>query len=109
MVGEQDDGLKLKNSNPEDNNEIEATKIEIRDNYAVIIDEPKNEDAFFVVLYNKPLHKCMETFNDGWSNIWHKGNMLLGDYGISEQQDQVLKSLLTCCLEMLVLLSPIFI
>jgi hypothetical protein len=41
-------------------------------------DEPENRDAFFIVLYNKPLHRCMETLNDGWGSTWYKGNMLLG-------------------------------
>jgi hypothetical protein len=35
MVGEQDKGLKSENSNSEDDNETEATKVEIEDSYAV--------------------------------------------------------------------------
>jgi hypothetical protein len=27
---------------------------------------------------NKPLHRCMETFNHGWGNTWYKGDMILG-------------------------------
>ncbi len=31
-----------------------------------------------MVFYNKPLHRCMETFNDGWGNTWYEGDMLFG-------------------------------
>jgi hypothetical protein len=78
MVGEQDDGLESENFDFEDDNEIEVAKIKIGNNCVVVVDEPKNEDAFFMVLYNKPLHRCMETFSDGWGNIWYEGEILLG-------------------------------
>jgi hypothetical protein len=48
----------------DDDNETKVAKVEIGDNYVVVANGPKNEDAFFVVSCNKPLHKCMETFND---------------------------------------------
>jgi hypothetical protein len=79
MVGEQDDGLELENFNFEDDNEIEGAKVKIGDNYAVVANELENGDAFFVVLCNKPLHMCMETFSDSWGNTWYKGNMFLGE------------------------------
>jgi len=62
----------------ENNIEIKATKVEIRDNYAIVLDELENAYAFFVVLCNNPLHRCMETFNDGWGNMWYEGDMILG-------------------------------
>jgi hypothetical protein len=105
MVGELDNGLKLENFDSQNDNETEIAKVEIGDNYAIVVVEPKNKDAFFMVFCNKPLHKCMETFSEGTLNT--KATCFWGDCGISEQQDQMLKTLLTCCLKMLVLLSPI--
>jgi hypothetical protein len=61
-----------------DDIEIEAAKVDIGDNYAVVLDELENKDAFFVVFSNKPLHRCMETFNDGWGNTWYEAYMILG-------------------------------
>jgi hypothetical protein len=77
MVGEEDNGSNSDDSDVEDNIEIEANKVEIGDIYVVVSNELENGDAFFVVFCNKPLHRCMETFNDGWGNMWYEGDMIL--------------------------------
>jgi hypothetical protein len=81
MVGE-DNGSNSNDLDVKDDIEIEATKVEIGDNYVVVLDELENKDAFFVVLYNKPLHRRVETFNDGWENMWYEGYMIWVEYGI---------------------------
>jgi hypothetical protein len=43
------------------------------DNFGVIFDEFKNIDFFYVVFYNKPLHRCEETFDDEWGLLGTKG------------------------------------
>jgi hypothetical protein len=78
MVGEEDNGSNLNGLDVEDDIEINAPKVEIGDNYTVVLDELENKDAFFVVFCNKPLHRCMEPFNDGWGNMWYEGYMILG-------------------------------
>jgi hypothetical protein len=55
-----------------------VAKVEIGVNYVIIAYEPKKGDAFLVVLCNKPLYKCMETFSDGCRNTWYEGDMRLG-------------------------------
>jgi hypothetical protein len=42
-----------------DNNETKAAKVEVGDNYVVVANELENGDPFFVVLCNKPLHRCL--------------------------------------------------
>jgi 23S rRNA A1618 N6-methylase RlmF len=44
--------------------EFEAIKVEIGDNSVIIFDELENDDPYFVILCNKPLHRCQETFED---------------------------------------------
>jgi hypothetical protein len=44
--------------------EFEATKVEMGDNFVVISNKLDNGDPFFVVICNKPLHRCQETFED---------------------------------------------
>ncbi len=78
MVGEEDIGSNLDDSNAKDNIETKATKVEIGNNQVVVSNELKNKKVFFVVMCNKPLHRCMETFNHGWGNTWYKGDMILG-------------------------------
>jgi hypothetical protein len=58
--------------------ESKATKVEIGDNFAIIFDELENSDPFYVVICNKPLHRCEKTFDHEWGNIWYKGDMVLG-------------------------------
>jgi hypothetical protein len=41
--------------------ESEATKVEMGDNFAIIFDELENGDPFYVVIYNKLVHRCEET------------------------------------------------
>jgi hypothetical protein len=79
MLSEEEDALENDDSNDfEDNNEIKATKVEVGDHYVVVANEPKNGDPFFVVFCNKPLHRCLKTFNDGWGNTWYEGDIILG-------------------------------
>lgn len=53
-------------------------KLKLKITMQFVGNEPENKDAFFMVLYNKPLHMCMEIFNDSWGNTWYKVNMLFG-------------------------------
>jgi hypothetical protein len=46
------------------NLEFEVAKVEMGDNFVVIFDELENGDPFFVIICNKPLHRCQETFED---------------------------------------------
>jgi hypothetical protein len=78
MVGEEDNGSNSDDLDTKDDIEIKATKVEIGNNYAIVSDELENGDAFFVILCNKSLHRCMENFNDGWGNMWYEGDMILG-------------------------------
>lgn len=66
------------NLNADGDWENEATKVEIRDNYVVISKELENGNPFYVVLRDKPLHRCKATFIDGWNNMWCEGDMLFG-------------------------------
>jgi len=78
MVGEEDNGSNLDGLDVDDNIEIKAAKVDIGDNYAIVSNELENGNAFFVFLCNKPLHTCMENFNNGKGNMWYKGYMILG-------------------------------
>jgi 23S rRNA A1618 N6-methylase RlmF len=51
--------------------ESKATKVEIGDNFVVIFYELENNDPFYVVICNKPFHRCEETFDGEWGNIWY--------------------------------------
>jgi hypothetical protein len=72
---------------------------------------------FFVVLCNKSLlsnklelfrlETFMEAFNDGWGIRGTKMTWSWVEYGISAWYDQVLKTLLTYCLRMFILLLHI--
>jgi hypothetical protein len=74
MVGEEEDASKNDDSNDsKDYNETKAVKVEVGDNYVVVTNEPKNGDPFFILLCNKPLHRCSKTFSDGWG----EGDMIL--------------------------------
>ncbi len=64
--------------------ESEAAKVEMGDNFVVILDELENDDPFYVVLCNKPLHRCKETFDDDWGNTWYEGDMTSKVLGIIE-------------------------
>ncbi len=44
--------------------EIEVAKVELGDNFAIISNDLENGDLFFVVLCNKPLHMCEQTFEN---------------------------------------------
>jgi hypothetical protein len=44
--------------------ELEAIRVEYGNNFAVIYDELENGDPFYVILCNKPLHRCEETFEN---------------------------------------------
>jgi hypothetical protein len=46
------------------------------DNFAVIFNVLENDDPFFVVPCNKPLHRCQEIFEDDWGNTWYEGDMI---------------------------------
>jgi hypothetical protein len=94
MVSEQDDGLEFKNFDFEDDNEIEVTKVKIGNNCVVVANEQKNRDAFFMVIYNKPLHRCMETFVMVGGTFGTKVTYFCQDYGISKQHDQCSKPFL---------------
>lgn len=57
--------------------EFEVAKVEMGDNFAFIFHELENGDPLFVVFYNMHLHRCQQTFEDDWINIWYKENMIL--------------------------------
>jgi hypothetical protein len=50
--------------------ESEGAKVEIGDNYIVIIEELKDNDSY-VVFYVKSLHECEATFTNGRNNTWY--------------------------------------
>ncbi len=50
--------------------ESEVSKVEVGDNFAIIIDKPNNGNPFFVI------HRCEATFKDGWGNMWYEGDMI---------------------------------
>jgi hypothetical protein len=58
--------------------EFEATNVEIGENVVVITDELENGNPFYILLCNRPLHRCQETFEHKWGNIWLKGNITIG-------------------------------
>jgi hypothetical protein len=55
-----------------------ATNVEIGDNVAVIANELENGDPFYILLCNRPFHRCQKTFDDKWGNIWYEGDMIIG-------------------------------
>jgi hypothetical protein len=78
MANIQDGGYDSKDFEVDHDFENEASKVEVGDNFTIIIDEPKNGDPFFVILCDKTLHKCEATFKDGWGNVWYEGDMIIG-------------------------------
>lgn len=78
MAENQVVGLESDESDSDDDCESEAAKVEIGDNYAVFTDDLENGGPFFIVLCNKPLHRCEATFYDGYGNTWYEGDMILG-------------------------------
>jgi hypothetical protein len=71
----------VSNSHLEDgdqtNLESKATKVELGDNFVIIFDELEHGDLFYVILCNKLLHRCEQTIEDEWGNIWYEGEMIL--------------------------------
>jgi hypothetical protein len=61
----------------DDNMESQAINIELGGNFAIISNELENGDVFYVVLFNKSLHRCDETFENDWGNILYQVDMLL--------------------------------
>jgi hypothetical protein len=57
--------------------EFEATNVEIGDNVIIIANELENGDPFYILLCNRPLHRCQDTFEDEWENIWYEGDMII--------------------------------
>jgi hypothetical protein len=55
----------------DDDMKSKATNVEIGDNVIVIADELENGNPFYILLCNRPLHRCQETFDDKWGNIWY--------------------------------------
>ncbi len=56
-------------SNGDEDWKNETIKVETRNNYVVILEESKNDDPFYFVSCDKPLHRCETTFTHGWGNI----------------------------------------
>jgi len=53
------EGANLELEDGDDNDmEFEATNVEIGDNVVVIADELENGDPFYILLCNRPLHRC---------------------------------------------------
>ncbi len=53
------EGANLELEDGDDNDmEFEATNVEISDNVVVIADELENGDPFYILLCNRPLHRC---------------------------------------------------
>jgi hypothetical protein len=48
--------------------ECEVAKVEIGDIVVVIANAMDNDDLFYILLCNRPLHRCQETFEDEWGN-----------------------------------------
>jgi len=66
------------NSNGDGDWKNETTKVEMGNNYVVIAEELKNDDPFYFVFCDKPLHRCETTFTHDWGNTWYQGEMILG-------------------------------
>jgi hypothetical protein len=64
-------------SNGDEDWKNETTKVEIG-NYVVIVEELENDDPFYFVFCDKPLHRCEIIFTHGWGNTWYQGDMILG-------------------------------
>jgi hypothetical protein len=75
----------MDNSNPNSNDldtydegfEIEATKVEVGDNFVVIFDELENDDPFYVILCDHALHECKATFDNDQGSTWYACEMPL--------------------------------
>lgn len=65
------------NTDEEEDAESETLKVEVGDNFAVISDELKKGDPSYMILCDKALHQCQETFEDEWRNQWYEGDMIL--------------------------------
>lgn len=50
------------------------------DNFAIVADDPSSGEKYFLLLCDKPLFTCKETFQDGWDDDWQVGNWLLWGY-----------------------------
>lgn len=48
----------------------EVTKVEVGDNYVIIVNELKEGDPFYIILYNQPMDHCPTTLTYGWNNIF---------------------------------------
>jgi hypothetical protein len=44
--------------------ECKVAKVEIGDTVIVIVDVMENGDPFYIILCNRPLFRCQETFED---------------------------------------------
>lgn len=63
------------------------------DNFIVIYNKLKNEDPSYIIICNKPLHKCEETFELMTRGICSmKGKWYLEGYGIIGQQANEVKT-----------------
>jgi hypothetical protein len=68
----EDGSSQSKEFDADEDNETKATKVEVGDNFVVIVGEMENGDLFFVILWDKPLHRCEVTFTNGWGNMCMK-------------------------------------
>jgi hypothetical protein len=54
------------------------TKVEVGDNYVIIVKELNEGDPFYIIFYNQPLDNCPTTLTYGWNNTFSNGGMILG-------------------------------
>jgi hypothetical protein len=45
--------------------EAEVAKVEVGDNYVIVVEELEEGDPFYIVLCNQPIYQCPTTFTDG--------------------------------------------
>jgi hypothetical protein len=58
MANMQDGGYDYEDFKVDHDFENEMSKVEVGDNFTIIVDELENGDPFFVILHDKTLHRC---------------------------------------------------
>lgn len=67
--------------------EYEVTKVEVGDNYVIIVKELDEGDPFYIIFCNQPMDHCPTTLTYGWNNTFSNGGMILGGHSnTSEHQ-----------------------
>jgi hypothetical protein len=49
------------------------TKVEVGENYVIIVKELNEGDPFYIIFYNQPMDNCPTTLTYGWNNTFSNG------------------------------------